>query len=245
MLQTHERPSEDDFSARTLQTLEPCPGSPNTQHIPNPLVLSLQADRARRLRFLRSRLPSLEDAEDALQDTALKFLQASDHDGAAIEHPDAWVDASLRRIVIDRYRRAAVHHRMRQALAAAALLDNRPEDRDDALTAAQCLKETLPRLKTEYAEILALVYLQDHPLRDVAPRLGLTANNAAVRLHRARAALKGRLRVKCQSCPLADCCWARSRSGAGSAARPAWNARRPQTHERPVAGPVVERELST
>jgi RNA polymerase sigma-70 factor (ECF subfamily) len=175
----------------------------------NTLALRLNGDRPRHLAYLRSRLPSLDDAEDALQDATLKFLQNADAHAAA-ERPDAWVGVSLRRVVVDRYRRAATRRRMTDGLAAEPVW---AEDNEDTLTPAECVKATLPALKPAYAAVLQWVYLDERPLKEVAARLDLSANNAAVRLHRARLALRGTMRHKCQACPLSDC-WARQHAAA-------------------------------
>ena len=171
----------------------------------------MQADRPRHLRYLRSRLPSVEDAEDALQDATVKFLQS----GAAlvsVGRPDAFVGVSLRRIVIDRYRRAAAQRRMSDAIAVepVELVEAGTAEDDELLTPTECVKATVETLKSDYAFILRQVYLEEASLKDVAGRLDVTANNAAVRLHRARGALRETMLHQCEVCPLADC-WARAR----------------------------------
>ncbi|WP_231733148.1 RNA polymerase sigma factor [Phenylobacterium sp. CCH12-B4] len=132
------------------------------------LARRLAAERPRQLRYLRSRLPTAEDAEDAWQDASIRFLQHA-ASLAAAERPEAWMGVSLRRLVVDRYRRAAVQRRTAEALAA----------------------EPLPQ-----------------PLADPEAEVELQA--AAVRLHRARAALRAAMDENCHACPLADC-WAKAR----------------------------------
>jgi RNA polymerase sigma-70 factor (ECF subfamily) len=179
------------------------------------LALRLNADRSRHLRYLRSRLPSLEDAEDALQDATLKFFQNAETFNS-VEKPEAWIGVSLRRVVVDRYRRAAARRRLGEVLAA-----DPPEAADDGedemFARAGCLRSTLHMLKPDYAAILEQVYLEETPLKAVAARQGLTANNMAVRLHRARAALRDALLKRCQTCPIADC-WVNQRFATAGAA---------------------------
>ena len=175
--------------------------------------MRLDAERARHLRYLRSRLPSPEDAEDALQDATLKFLQNAETLAAA-ERPEAWVGVSLRRMVVDRYRRSAAQRRMASALAAEPREAAEP-DEDETVTTIVCLKRELGGLKPEYAEILRQVYLQEASLTAVAEQMGLTANNAAVRLHRARQALREVMTARCRDCPLVDC-WGRQRLAASA-----------------------------
>lgn len=205
---------KDDAGASTLQSWEGLPSNSCSNGNVDDLALRLHAERARHLRYLRSRLPTAEDAEDALQDATLKFLQNANA-FASVEKPEAWVSVSLRRMVVDRYRRAAAHRRMTEALAAEPREPTGCDD--DLLIPTECLKSTLQALKPDYGSILQQVYLQEAPLKDVAARLDLTSNNAAVRVHRARNALREAMLQKCRSCPLADC-WARQRFATAAAA---------------------------
>jgi len=173
------------------------------------LALRLAAERPRQLRFLRSRLPSLQDAEDAWQDAAVKFLQHADALEAA-ERPQMWMGASLRRLVVDRYRRAAVQRRTLEGFAVQPPSET-SDTSEDLVAPSDCLKAALGALKPEYRQILAETYLEERPLRAVARHHDLTANNAAVRLHRGRHALRQAMAEKCEACPLADC-WAKSRT---------------------------------
>jgi RNA polymerase sigma-70 factor (ECF subfamily) len=63
-----------------------------------------------------------------------------------------------------------------------------------------CLQGTLNGLKPEYAEILRAVDLQQQPLHAFAQQHSLSASNAGVRIHRARAALRKRLLQTCTTC---------------------------------------------
>ena len=190
--------------------------SPSTSHLnrevtgPTDAVTALarrlQTERTRHLRYLRSRLPSLSDAEDALQDAALKLIRRATA-LALVEKPDAWVATSLRHTVIDRYRRAGAQRRLTDALAVVPPEFPDPTE-DETRTAAECVTATLPKLKAAYGALLQKVYLEETPLKDVAQLERLTANNAAVRLHRARGALRETLHRQCKTCARDDC-WAR------------------------------------
>ena len=219
MFEVSNQQFDCDSEYQTFQSLESFSPNSNTQSRQEALATRLDADRARHLRYLRSRLPSSEDAEDALQDATLKFLQNAETLAAA-EKPEAWVGVSLRRMVVDRYRRGAAQRRMASAFAAEPRETAEPEE-DDTVTPIECLKHELHGLKPEYTEILRQVYLEDAPLKAVAERMDLTANNAAVRLHRARQALRDVMTARCGDCPLVDC-WGRQRLAA-SAPRPALN----------------------
>ncbi len=170
------------------------------------LLRRLIADRASHLRYLRSRLPTWEDAEDALQDATLKLIKHTDSYAKA-ESPAAWIQAALRNIVIDRYRRAATQKRLIESLLVEPTLSAEP-DQHETLTPMACLTAQMPSIKHEYRRLLQQVYFRGIPINDVAQREQLTANNVRVRLHRARNALRQKMQHQCQTCPLQDC-WAR------------------------------------
>ena len=55
----------------------------------------------------------------------------------------------------------------------------------------------LDRIRPEYADMLRRVDIDEERLPEVASSLGITVNNATVRLHRARKALRDQLRSFC------------------------------------------------
>jgi RNA polymerase sigma-70 factor (ECF subfamily) len=161
----------------------------------------LGAERKRWLRFLASRLPTREDAEDALQDFMIKAIQGASRLGDP-EKIDAWLNACLRNSLFDRYRREAARRRLQQAVAAepavssdAGVLD------EEADVPIQCLISAIGELKPSYADLIRRAELQQKPLKAVAGDLALTANNVAVRLHRARETLRVEMRARCGACP--------------------------------------------
>lgn len=88
----------------------------------------------------------------------------------------------------------------RAALAAekvAALGPATEEPVPDEPPVCGCCVAQLESLRADYADILRRVDLGDERLADVAATLGITVNNATVRLHRARKALRDHLRAFC------------------------------------------------
>ena len=55
-------------------------------------------------------------------------------------------------------------------------------------------------LKPEYREALHMIDLDEGTLNDLAAKSGITGGNAAVRVHRAREALRKQVRAACGSC---------------------------------------------
>ncbi|MFT4935081.1 MAG: RNA polymerase sigma-70 factor (ECF subfamily) [Pseudoalteromonas distincta] len=199
----------NDYAHRqTLQLLEACEGTSKTWVPLEGFARALDAERPRQLRYLRARLPAGDDAEDVWQEAAIRFLNHAPTLAAA-ERPDAWMNVSLRRLVVDRYRRAAAQRRMAEAVAAEPAPDAEA-DAPDLATPAECLKATLAELRPGYAELLKEVYLNERPLKTVAADRGLSATNGGVRLHRARVDLRRVQSAKCRECALSDC-WAKQR----------------------------------
>ena len=167
---------------------------------PDPAVLGvLVANHERFLAFLTPRVGSRVDAEDLLQDA---FLKGIEHGGQLADPGSAvaWFYRLLRNTLTDWYRRRGAEDR---ALAGYAARDDTVEDPvDPALFDAvcACALALAPTLKPEYADIIRRVDLDDMPVKAYATAAGISANNAAVRLHRARDALRRRVVECCGTC---------------------------------------------
>lgn len=162
------------------------------------LATTLARERDRFLGFLRSKLGDSAAAEDVLQAAWLKALQGAD----AIRDTEsavAWFWRVLRNAVIDVYRQRAAETR---ALAQAARWADAEEPQAPELRDAlcRCVDGILETIKPEYAAILRRVDVEGVPVPEAARAEGITANNAGVRLHRARAAVRERLRQTCGAC---------------------------------------------
>ena len=154
------------------------------------------------LAFLETRVRSRAVAEEILQAAFVRSLEKAD----AIRDSEsavAWFYRLLRNAVVDHFRRSAAEGR---ALEREALLAE-PAGMDPELRGAicACIAGLLPTLKPEYAEMLRIVDLEERPLAEAAEALGITTNNAAVRAHRARQALKRQLERTCATCATHGC----------------------------------------
>jgi RNA polymerase sigma-70 factor (ECF subfamily) len=82
----------------------------------------------------------------------------------------------------------------------------------------RCILDLLPTLEPGYADLLRRVDLGGEPVVAAAQALGITANNAGVRLHRARKALLREVQRSCRTCATHGCldcsCGAPSAGGA-------------------------------
>jgi RNA polymerase sigma factor (sigma-70 family) len=153
------------------------------------------------LAFLERRVGSRDVAEELLQEA---FLRSIDKGGAIRdgESSVAWFYRVLRNALVDRARREAAASRALQKWAWEPA-----ESMDAALHGdiCTCFTPLLDTLKAEYAEILRAVDLGQTSVAEFAQRAGITPNNAAVRLHRARAALERQLRLTCGTCAEHGC----------------------------------------
>lgn len=155
------------------------------------LARELLVDRNAFLAFLRRRLPSAADAEDILQQALVKATEhAQDvRDGQRLR---SWFFQILRRTLADHHAQRAVRESKLAALAA-EMDTSTPRE----LATCACSLGQLEHIRPEYAEILRRVDIEEQSLSEAAEALGVTVNNAGVRLHRARRALREQLEAFC------------------------------------------------
>lgn len=173
--------------------------------LPPRAVAVLVANHARFLAFLRPRVATAEAAEEILQAAFVKGIEKADglREG---ESAVAWFYRLLRNALVDHYRRNDAQRRGRERYEA-----ENPEAFTTELhtalhdTLCRCLGDLIPTLKPEYEQVLRRVDLEGGSIADIAAELGVTPNNAAVRLHRAREALRGRLERTCGTCTQHGC----------------------------------------
>lgn len=157
----------------------------------SPLLRTLADEREAFLAFVKRRVRSGADAEDLLQQAMLKATEHA-RDVREPEHARAWFYRILRRVLADHHARWALRE-SKLALLAADLETATEEE----LASCACSLGQLDGLRAEYADILRRVDIEDEPLPEVAKVLGITVNNATVRLHRARKALRDLVKTYC------------------------------------------------
>lgn len=154
------------------------------------------------LAFLERQLPSREAAEDVLQTALVKSLERADQ-LVDDERLTAWFYRVLRNGVTDWYRRRAAFSKTQDGNAqeptSPTLLV------DDVSALCRCFEPLLGDLKTEYSAAIIAVDLQERSLQDFALSEGITPQNARVRLHRGRKALRARLLKACGTCATHGC----------------------------------------
>jgi len=104
-------------------------------------------------------------------------------------------------------RNALVDAHRRQQVEQKSLRHEQPEPEDQDLFRAicTCVGGVIETLKPEYADLLRRVDLEGASAPEAARATGITANNAGVRLHRARTALREKLKAVCGACARHGC----------------------------------------
>ncbi|MCA9534400.1 MAG: RNA polymerase sigma factor [Myxococcales bacterium] len=163
---------------------------------------ALTHDRERYLAIIRGRAGgslSASDSEEvlhgALERALLRADQVQDPTKAA-----AWVGRVVRNAVVDELRKRRYLTLPLEDLDLPALNDDEAAGPD-----CLCVLVQAEQLKAEYSEILRHVVLDGQALGAAAHSLGLTPNNASVRLHRAKQALRERLLAHCGPSAASDC----------------------------------------
>lgn len=169
-----------------------------------PEVVKVLVENHRRFQaFLQPRVRSVEDAEEILQAAFMKAAEKVDSIRDE-ERVVAWFYRLLRNAIIDYYRRKSREQTAFEKLRQLAI-DESVSDPDLEGVICQCIYDLIPTLKPEYAELLQQVDMQGVSISNAANALGISANNAHVRLHRARTALHERLVQTCRACTTHGC----------------------------------------
>jgi RNA polymerase sigma-70 factor (ECF subfamily) len=163
----------------------------------------LVANHRRFLAFVQSRVGSREVAEDILQDAFVKGLaragQLRDQESVI-----AWFYRSLRNAMADHWRRQSSEKRVFDESVDAESSDA-AADSELMTTVCGCVTDLLRTLKPEYAEALRRIDLDGVSVKDFARQSSVTANNASVRLFRAREALRKQVERCCGTCATHGC----------------------------------------
>lgn len=161
-------------------------------------VRRLTEYRSEFFRVFRRRLSRPEDAEDAFQEFCLNVIRASQ--APDDDKVDAWLRRVLRNTLTDYYRRRASRQRAEAAYEAEAPEAVVQPDPDQPENPYRWVRELVPTLRPDYAEIIRRADFEEEPRERIAADLGLTRNNIGVRLHRARRALKEKIEERCPTC---------------------------------------------
>ena len=154
------------------------------------------------LAFLERRVESRAVAEDILQAAFTRGLERGGD--VQDEKVVAWFYRVLRNAVIDHYRQRSSTARAMEAWGR-EFPDVQEPEAELRREICHCVSGLLETLKPEYREALRIVDLEEGKLKALAQQSGITAENAAVRVHRARAALRRRIEQACGTCSVHGC----------------------------------------
>jgi RNA polymerase sigma-70 factor (ECF subfamily) len=155
------------------------------------------------LAFVERRVGDRALAEDILQDAFVKSIERGDdvRDGEAAV---AWFYRVLRNAVIDHHRRSGTRDRALDAFAKEMADASVPAPELERVICS-CIAQLAATLKPEYADAIRRVELEEVPVQTFAAETGITANNAAVRVFRAREALRKQVKAACSTCAEHGC----------------------------------------
>ncbi|MDI3467414.1 MAG: hypothetical protein OJF50_006235 [Nitrospira sp.] len=157
--------------------------------------------------FLRRRVGDEAVAEDLLQQSLIRAVQRHH----SVRHDDsvvAWFHKIIRHTLIDYYRSKGAEARRNEAFLRELTLsgdDKEPPIDEVKATVCTCLYRLLPTLRSNYAELIRRIDLEDDSPKRVAEELKISQGNLTVRLHRARQALRASLEQSCGVCSTHGC----------------------------------------
>jgi RNA polymerase sigma factor (sigma-70 family) len=158
----------------------------------------LLESRTQFLGFLKKRIPYADVAEDLLQNAFVKSIEKGG-DLKDEESIVAWFYRVLRNSVVDYYRRSG--RNQQELIGILSDLEGYTKAPVEAHNEiCQCVNPLLANLKPEYREALTTIDLADGSLADLAARANITEGNAAVRVHRAREAMRKQVQMTCGAC---------------------------------------------
>lgn len=191
---------EVEETVRDLGYEVPMHGPPgeSTAEVPGRLEVLLRS-RGRFLRFLESRMESQAEAEDLLQTAFLKAMTEG-HADPDEERVVPWFYQVIRHLLVDHYRHRGAQDRARERVAAEMQQAGAGGETEVPGAVCTCVNEVIETLKPPDAELIRRVEIEGEPVRKVATELGITANSASVRLHRARHTLREALQAMCGAC---------------------------------------------
>jgi len=173
------------------------------QTSPRPDVASIfMAHRRTLLSFVERRVGSHAVAEDLLQEAFVRGMDKLDvRDDQSVV---AWFHQTLRNAAVDYHRRNQSASKVLQAFAAESADRAEPDDRLRKAVCA-CVRSLADGLKPELSVALQRVELDGVPVKEFAREAGITPGNAAVRLFRARQALRKQVVHSCGACAEGGC----------------------------------------
>lgn len=167
------------FAVLRVKVLSLCEGAQDTMRRPVEELVEKYRDSVFRAALSVSRNP--EDAEDAVQDTFIQYMN-SKRQFESEEHIRAW----LLRVAINKSKNIMTSFWNRNRVAFEDYMKNtqfqEPEDRS--------LAEAVFSLTEKYRVVMYLYYYEEYPVREIAEILHISEGTVKSRLARGRKALR-------------------------------------------------------
>lgn len=169
----------------------------------NPRLQALLDQREAFLRFLDKRVGTRATSEDILQEALVRSMDRLDE----IRQDDAlvgWFYKVLENAALDHHRRSSTAGKALGRLGdevggAVAEIDDAPA------RTCKCVHKVKAQLKPEYQQALDRIEVDEVAVKDFADEAGITRSNAAVRVFRAREALRQGVKTTCGHCAALGC----------------------------------------
>ena len=154
------------------------------------ILSALRAHDAKLRRFVAARVPP-ETVDDVRQEAALRAIEKS----GTLQRPERvlpWLFRVHANVAKDALRKSASERRLLQAVE----VEVDPVQPIESELCRCCIAQSR-QLSPNYSSILDLVDIRGKSLSEAAEALKISVNNATVRLHRARRALKRKMFEHC------------------------------------------------
>lgn len=159
------------------------------------VVVTLVAGHREFLAFVQRRVGDRAVAEEILQDAFVRSLAKGD---TIRDSATGWFYRVLRNAIVDHHRRRATAARRLEAFAAEQ--EEAASDEELRGVVCKCVGELAGTLKPEYAAALRRIEIDGVAVKDYAAEVGISSNNAGVRVFRAREALRRQVARACGTC---------------------------------------------
>jgi len=172
--------------------------APSAGETTNDVLAALVENREEFVAFAVRQVRDAMVAEEIVQASFAKAA-ARIHQLESTDSARAWFYRMLRNAAVDHRRRQSAEQRTTAAFGVEPQQDV-VEAQERSPRACQCVSRAMASLKPEYQAALQRVEIEDSSVKDFAAEQGIAANNAAVRLFRAREALKKKVEAMCGTC---------------------------------------------
>ena len=191
---THHQPSSPPHSEDAEVYVDCAGASPSDGR-----VQTLVGEHRRFLDWLERRVGDRALAEDILQEAFVRSLdKLPPGDG---ERLVSWFFRVLKNAVVDHHRRGGARARALERFSQ-ELDEADPEVESEA---CRCVLALTDHLRPDYRAALRRIELDGVAVKDFAAEAGITPQNAAVRVFRARRALEQELSRACGTCATHGC----------------------------------------